>query len=94
MQPSLIKRQFPFGSITQKTESEVIALNIAKILSSRGNSFRLLAWEEYAESRKADGASEWDLRGERHYFEVVAPYLETAEGAAKFSSLWAELLLG
>ena len=94
MKPSLLKKQFPFGSIAQKTETEVIAMNIAKILSSRGDAFRLLTWEEYIESRKADGATDHDCQIEHRYFEVAAPYLETAMNAATFSDMWAKLLQG
>lgn len=94
MTPSLLKKQFPFGSIAQNTETEIIAMNIAKILSGRGDTFRLLTWEEYVEWRKADGATDYDCQIEHRYFEVAAPYLETAEEAAKFSDMWAKLLQG
>lgn len=94
MKPSLLKKQFPFGSIAQKTETEVVAMNVVKILSNRGDTFRLLTWEEYVESRKADGATDWDCQIEQRYFEIAAPYLETATNAATFSDMWAKLLQG
>lgn len=94
MKPSLLKKQFPFGSIAQKTETEVIAMNVVKIPSNRGDVFRLLTWEEYVEQRKADGATDYDCQIERRYFEVAAPYLETAEKAATFQYQWAKLLQG
>ena len=94
MKPSRLKKQFPFGSITQNTETEIVAMNVVKILSSRGDTFRLLTWEEYVESRKADGATEWDCQIEHRYFEVAAPYLETAKKAATFQYQWEKILQG
>ncbi len=94
MRPSFLTKQFPMDSITQKTETEVIAMNVAKILSHRGDVFRRLVWEEYVEVREEDGATNWDLSIERKYFDVAAPYLETAMDAASFSSLWRDILKG
>ena len=75
---------YPWNSRFQKSENEVIALNIMKILQRTGNEFRDLSWEEYKEERTKDG--NFSSR-EKKYFEESVKYC-TAEKAQSFSSSW------
>lgn len=77
---------YPWSSVFQKTENEVVALNIMKILSRTGNEFRPLSWDEYQSERRKDG--NFSL-SEKKYFGESLPYCESADKAKSFSDSWA-----
>lgn len=77
---------FPFESLLQKTEAEVIALNIMKIRKRLGDNWKL-TWEEYERERLKDSGFNWM---EKAYFEEVMPLIPDAIGAISFSKSWAE----
>lgn len=51
--PSHFKK-FPFNSVENNCESEVIALNIITILARTGDVWRKLTWSEYKQERLND----------------------------------------
>jgi hypothetical protein len=77
--------EYPWSSVMKKTECEVVAVNIMKILKRTGNAFRPLSWEEYQEEREKDG--NFTIR-ENRYFNDVIGYCGNAESAATFSKTW------
>ncbi len=77
---------FPWESLLQKTEAEVIACNIMKIRRRLGDEWQL-SWEDYERERKKDGGYSWMEKG---YFEQVMPMIPDAIGAISFSKSWAE----
>ncbi len=78
---------YPIDSVIQNGESEIVALNIIKILKRSGDKFRELSWPEYEAERKKDGGFS---ENEKDYFYNVQ-YL--CKGLKKdivgFSSVWA-----
>ena len=78
----------PYGSILQKTEAEIIALNIMVILKRTGNTFRRLTWGEYKKERMKDGNFTMD---EREYFEEVIDYCKSSETAKLFCPDWKKI---
>ena len=77
---------YPWSSILQNSESEVIAQNIMKILKRTGNEFRPLSWEEYRTERLKDGNF---TEREKGFFEDVIKYCGDSESALQFCSGWA-----
>jgi len=76
---------FPWDSVLQKTESEVVAQNIMKILERTGNEFKELQWDQYKEERLKDkNFSE----AEKIYFQKVTKYCESSSLARTFSNSW------
>lgn len=88
VQPSDLKFIEPMGCVFKKAEAETIALNIIRILSRRGNTWRELGFEEYCTIRKGHGASEQDMVLEKPYFDKVLPYTVSEEKARTFSPCW------
>lgn len=83
--PSALKDKFPFCSVFQNTETEIVADNIMKILARTGDAWRELTWEEYQVERKKDkGFSSMEKR----YFETVLKYTVSYEQALRFSEEW------
>lgn len=80
----------PMGSIEQKSEVETIACNIMRMLKRTGDTFREFTFEEYEKIRLADGAIDWHVKNEKHYFEVAITYCESPEKADEFCSNWYE----
>ncbi|MEN5308775.1 hypothetical protein ABE425_14760 [Chryseobacterium cucumeris] len=76
---------YPWSSIFHKTEHEVIAVNIMKILSRTGDEFRPIDWEEYKSERLKDGHFS---EKEKKYFQDVIPYCESESKAKTFSHHW------
>jgi hypothetical protein len=77
---------YPWSSVLQNSESEIIALNIMLILKRTGDTFRDLSWEEYKAERIKDGNFS---EREKGYFDAVLPYCKSAETARLFSAKWA-----
>ena len=76
---------YPWNSVTQECESEIVARNIMIILKRTGNTFRELKWNEYKKERKKDGNF---TMLEKERFERVIVYCTSAENARKFSKDW------
>lgn len=84
MKPSDFTK-FPYDSIYQHTETEVVARNIMIILSRTGNRWRKLTWEEYETERMKDGG----FTGlEFAEFEAAIPYCMSEDRARLFSPTW------
>lgn len=77
---------FPFESVLQKTEAEVIAVNIMKIRRRLGDKWEL-SWDEYKAERLKDKGFSWEEEG---YFNKVMPLIPDAIGAIAFSGVWAK----
>jgi len=77
--------KYPWSSILQKAEYEVIAQNIMKILKRTGDKFRRLTWIEYKAERLKDGNFS---DTERVFFNEVINYCKDAESAQMFSKEW------
>lgn len=86
MQPQDFTKH-PYNSALGKSEPEVVARNIMVILSKTGNTFRLLAWDEYKEHRLKDGNFS---EIEKSYFERVAGFCTTEAAALSFCPTWSE----
>jgi len=78
-------QDFPYSSVEQKTESEVVASNIMTILRKTGNKFRKLSYREYKKVRLEDGNYS-DI--EEMYFKRVVGYCTSAKKAMSFSPAW------
>lgn len=78
---------FPWDSILQKTESEIVAQNIMKILERTRNEFKELSWEEYQEERLKDKNFSTI---EKSYFNKVVNYCASSESAISFCKNWAK----
>jgi hypothetical protein len=76
---------FPWDSVFQKTESEMVAQNIMKILTRTGNVFKDLSFEEYKQERLKDGHF---TEIEEQYFNKVIDYCKSADTAKLFSRKW------
>lgn len=76
---------FPYGSTLQKTEAEIVACNIMKILERTGDTFRNLTWDEYKQERLRDKGFSVT---EKSYFNQVIPYCKTSDTAVLFSPEW------
>lgn len=85
MKPSDISNKFPYDSVFQNNESEVVAANISVILADNGDEFRKLPFDEYVSRRLIDGNF---TMSEQEYFVKVVDYLATEESAKKFSPNW------
>jgi len=79
--------EYPWSSVCENAESEIVAKNIMVILKKTGDEFRPLSWDEYKEERLKDGSFS---ENEKHYFNKVIAYCENPETAKKFSKTWAE----
>ena len=81
---------FPFSSVLQHTEDEVVASNIMKILKRTGNTFRDITCEEYKKERLKDTtAPEGRLCDfEKETFGKVIDYCKSADTAKLFSKEW------
>ena len=77
--------RYPWSSVLQNTECEVVAQNVMKILRRTGDQWRQLTWDEYQAERLKDGQFNPIERG---FFDRVWPLVANAELAAKFSSEW------
>jgi len=87
--------KYPWSSVLQNSESETIALNIIKILSRTGDTWRSLTWEEYKTERTKDAGvgrqhATFSER-ERGYFEAVLPYTVSESAARAFCKTWASI---
>lgn len=80
-------KQFPFGSVSQNSETETVALNIMIILSRTGDIFRPLTWAEYKSERSKNRDSDAVDR-EHGYFNDALPYCKSPITAARFADAW------
>mgnify|MGYP006423064587 CR=1 FL=1 len=86
--PKTFAGKFPFSSVKQNTESEIVAKNIMVILSRTGDTFRPLSWEDYKEERLKDKNF---TECEKGYFNKVIDYFKSEATARLFSNDWKEL---
>ena len=77
----------PFSSVLRKTEHEMVAANIMKILKRTGDKFRPLTWDEYKLERKKDGRFSTMEKGS---FDKVIDYCASVQTARLFSKSWKE----
>lgn len=85
MKPSDFTRH-PWNSVVNEYESEIVAVNIMKILKRTGNRWRWLTWEEYEREREKDG----DLQiQEKEVFENIRNSCYSAKSAQEFCGTWA-----
>lgn len=75
----------PGDSVTQKSECEVVAANIMRILKRTGDTFRPLTPEEYAKEREKDGGYS---TAELACFAKVVKWCKNADTAPLFSPVW------
>lgn len=81
----------PWDSVLNNFQSEIVALNIMKILARTDNIFRELSWEEYHTERLKDG----DYKdSEKEYFDRVISYCTHMERACLFSPDWTQAYVG
>jgi hypothetical protein len=97
--PSAVCKEFPWGSVKQNCEDEVIACNIVKMLARTGDTWRQITEEEYAAERQKDMAKSKNPNGIVHFSEIeiahfreVLPYTVSAEAAASFCPAWKKAL--
>lgn len=76
---------FPWGSVLQNSESELMAHNVMIILERTGNKFRKLTWDEYKTERLKDSNF---TEGEKYYFDKIIGYCKNADTAKLFSAEW------
>lgn len=77
--------EYPWDSIVQKCEYEIVAQNIMKILKRTGNKFREFTWDEYTQERKKDnGFATAEYKG----FKAVIKYCKNVDTAELFSKCW------
>lgn len=79
---------YPWSSVLQNGESEIIALNIITILKRTGDEWRSLEWVEYEAERKKDGGFS---SNEAYYFDEVQSYTVSAKAASSFCAIWAKV---
>jgi hypothetical protein len=89
MKPSVISKVYPWSSVLENSESEVVAQNIAKILKRTGDDWRELTEEEYVRERTNDG--NFSTR-EADLFHKVKGYLKSGDTAKLFCTGWKEAL--
>jgi hypothetical protein len=77
---------YPYSSVEQNTEREIIACNIMKILSRTGNTWRELTLEEYITERNKDSTKYNQV--EKELFLCMKYWCKSAEEAKKFSKEW------
>lgn len=75
----------PFASVLRKTEHEMVAANIMKILKRTGDKFRPLLWDEYKTERLKDGQF---TSSEKGSFDKVIDYCASPQTARLFSASW------
>ena len=81
--------EYPWSSVEEKCEAEIVARNVMAILGRTGDVWRKLSWTEYRLERKKDG----DFSSlERSYFESVRPYTVSEEKARSFSEVWRDVV--
>jgi hypothetical protein len=76
--------EYPWSSVLNQCEPEVIAVNIMKIQRRLGDNWGL-NWEQYKAERLKDGG--FSMK-EKEFFDRVQPYVNTADGAKQFSPTW------
>ncbi len=86
--PKDFSKKFPFSSVRQKTEAEIVAQNIMSILARTGDTFSPLTYEQYRVWRVDDG--HFSDR-EKPYFEDVIGFCRSEETARLFSKSWKEV---
>ena len=82
--PPSVFMGFPWNSLCQKTESEVVAGNIMVIRDRLGK--WQLTWDEYASERNKDGGFS---DKEQCFFDEVIKMIPDSIGAISFSPSWA-----
>ena len=75
----------PYSSVLQNSESESVAMNIMRILTRTGNTFRELSYDEYKLERLKDGNFS---ESERRYFDKVIGYCVSPATARLLSPAW------
>ena len=74
----------PWSSVLDKSEAETIARNIMVIQKLRGDNWGL-TWGDYKATREQHGG--FSMK-EKEYFDKVQPYVNSPEGAMRFSPTW------
>lgn len=85
MKPSFFSDKYPWGSVMNRTEPEIVALNIMTILKRTGDEFRILSFDEYRTERMKDGNYNYM---EEQYFDQVIRYCKSSDTAELFSKEW------
>jgi hypothetical protein len=75
-------RAYPWDSVFQNAEHEIVARNIMIIMDDH---WKELSWEQYKSIRKKDG---WFCESERKYFDAVIKYCKSEDTARCFSPVW------
>lgn len=76
---------YPWNSVLQKAEAEIVICNIMKILSRLENEFRQLSWNQYKEEKLKDR----DFSENEHdYFNEVILYCKDSDSVMSFSKEW------
>lgn len=85
MKPSNFSNKYPWNSVLQNAENEIMCSNILKILARTGDTFRPLSFEEYKEERLKDGNFS---NQEETYFNQVIDYCQNSKTLELFSKSW------
>jgi hypothetical protein len=81
--------QYPWSSVEEKCEAEIVARNVMVILGRTGDVWRKLSWTEYRSEREKDGDFS---SSEKYYFESVRPYTVSEKMARSFSGVWRDVV--
>ncbi len=87
--PSQFSSIFPFASVVQNTEQEIVAKNIMVILKRTGDKFRSLSWKEYKSERLKDG--NFSEMKEHEFFNKIQFYTRNERSARCFCTVWDEI---
>lgn len=85
LKPSDFTKKIPMGSVEQEFNTELIALNIMKILKRTGDTFRELGFEEYKIEREKDGEFTFS---EKQYFLRAVGHCSSSVKALNFCPNW------
>ena len=86
--------KYPYDSVFHNSERETVALNIIKILSRTGNTWREITWSEYLNERIKDGGGNthnYKHGSESTLFKEVVRYTCSEDVARLFSPSWDEV---
>ena len=87
LKPSVFT-EHPWDSLSQNTETEIVAQNIMVIRERLGNQWSL-TWSDYKREREKDGGRGC-CGGEKLLFDDVIHKIPDAIGAISFSPTWAK----
>lgn len=75
---------YPWDSVTKKSEVEVVARNIMIILKRTGDKFLNLSWDEYRKELTKDD----QVPDRKMYFDKAIKYCQSPKTAKSFSPEW------